>query len=250
MANQASYASGGGEAATKAVRSLRDLYLIRCGFSALWVALVLALASARTGGGTVSFLGGILLVAYPVSDAVATVVDLRRAAAGWPQLVNLGSDLVAVSVIGIAAGSGLADAIVTFGGWAVLSGVIMIILAARRQRVLHGQWIMIISGAGSVLAGISFTGWTGSPSAGLTALAQYSAGGAVWYLLTALWLWLRTRGGPAPGAPAQLPDAEPSDPRGHRPQAVTAIASAALRCNCNSSALYKLTIPCYSKCRS
>jgi hypothetical protein len=38
----------------------------------------------------VSFLGGILLVAYPVSDAVATVVDLRRSAAGWPQLVNLG----------------------------------------------------------------------------------------------------------------------------------------------------------------
>jgi hypothetical protein len=52
---------------------------------------------------------------------------------------------------------------------------------------------MIISGAGSVFAGISFTGWTGSPSAGLAALAQYSAGGAVWYLLTALWLSVRGR---------------------------------------------------------
>jgi len=70
----------------------------------------------------------------------------------------------------------------------------MIVLAAQRQRVLHGQWLMIISGAGSVFAGISFTNWTGTPPAGLTALAQYSAGGAVWYLLTALWLsrWLAT----------------------------------------------------------
>jgi uncharacterized membrane protein HdeD (DUF308 family) len=123
------------------------------------------------------FLGGILLVVHPVSDAVATVVDLRRAAAGWPQLANLGSDLVAVAAIGIAARSGLADATVAFGAWAVLSGALMIVLAVRRQRVLHGQWLMIISGLGSVFAGISFTGWTGSPSAGLTALAQYSAGG-------------------------------------------------------------------------
>jgi len=187
-------ASSGAEAGTRPVRSLRDLYLFRCGFSVLWVALVYTLSSTGTTGGTVSLLGGVMLVVYPVSDAIATLVDLRQAAAGWPQLVNLGSDLVAVAAIGIAARSGLADAIAAFGGWAVLSGIIMIVLAAQRQRVLHGQWLMIISGAGSVFAGISFTNWTGTPPAGLTALAQYSAGGAVWYLLTALWLsrWLAT----------------------------------------------------------
>ncbi len=200
MVGPATNAGGGAEAGTRPVRYLRDLYLFRCGFSALWVALVVTLASAGTAGGTVSFLSGLLLVGYPVSDAAATVFDLRRAAAGWPQLVNLGSDLVAAVAIGVAARSGLAAAITAFGGWAVLSGVLMIVLAVRRQRVLRGQWLLIISGVGSVFAGISFTGWTGSPSAGLTALAQYSAGGAVWYLLTALWLWLRGR--LTPGAAA------------------------------------------------
>jgi uncharacterized membrane protein HdeD (DUF308 family) len=191
MASPAAYASGGVEAEARSVRSLRDLYLFRCGFSALWVTLVYTLASAGTAGGTVSFLGGLLLVVYPISDAVATVFDLRRAAAGWPQLINLGSDLVAAVAVLAAVVSSLADVIVAFGGWAVLSGALMIVLAVRRQRVLHGQWLMIISGAGSVFAGISFTGLTGLPSAGLAALAEYSAGGAVWYLLTALWLSVR-----------------------------------------------------------
>jgi uncharacterized membrane protein HdeD (DUF308 family) len=203
MGGPATQAGGGAEREARFVRSLRDLYLFRCGFSVLWVALVFTLAVPGTGSGTVNFLGGILLVVYPVSDAVATVVDLRRAAAGWPQLVNLGSDLVAAAAVLVAVRAGLADAIVAFGGWAVLSGVLMIVVALRRQRVLHGQWLMIISGLGSVFAGISFTGWTGSPSAGLTALAQYSAGGAVWYLLTALWLSVGGRltpGRPASGA--------------------------------------------------
>jgi len=155
-------AGGGAEAEARSVRSLRDLYLFRCGFSALWVALVFTLAAPGTGSGTVSFLGGILLVVYPVSDAVATVVDLRRAAGGWPQLVNLGFDLVAAIAVLVAVRSSLADAIVAFGGWAVLSGALMIVVALRRQRVLHGQWLMIISGLGSVFAGISFTSWTGS----------------------------------------------------------------------------------------
>jgi uncharacterized membrane protein HdeD (DUF308 family) len=110
---------------------------------------VFTLAAPGTGIGAVSFLGGVLLVAYPVSDAVATVVDLRRAAAGWPQLGNLGSDLVAALAVLAAARSSVADAIVAFGGWAVLGGVIMIVVALRRQRVLHGQWLMMISGIGS-----------------------------------------------------------------------------------------------------
>ena len=51
---------------------------------------------------------------------------------------------------------------------------------------------MIISGAGSIFAGTTFIDWNRSPSSALHALAQYSIGGAIWYLLTALWL-LRTR---------------------------------------------------------
>jgi hypothetical protein len=132
MAGPAAYASGGVEVEARSFRSLRDLYLFRCGFSALWVTLVYTLASTGTAGGTVSFLGGLLLVVYPVSDAAATLFDLRWAAAGWPQLVNLGSDLVAAVAVLVAVGSSLADVIVAFGGWAVLSGALMIVLAVRR----------------------------------------------------------------------------------------------------------------------
>jgi uncharacterized membrane protein HdeD (DUF308 family) len=152
--------------------------------------LVFWLASARAGEETIGLPGGILLVIYPVSYAIATLSDLRSgpAVARWPQRLNLAADLTAAPAILIALQSSLADAITIIGVWAIGTGATMIFLAARRQRVRSGQWLMIISGAGSVFAGTTFVTWTGSPSAGLAVLAQYSAGGAIWYLLTAIWL--------------------------------------------------------------
>jgi uncharacterized membrane protein HdeD (DUF308 family) len=186
-------------AAIRSTRTLRDLYLFRAGFSAFWVALVFSLAVARTGEGTVGLLGGVLLVIYPVSDGIATLFDLRSGpiVAGWPQHLNRAADLAAALAVLVALQSNLADAITIFGVWAIGTGAVMTFLAARRQRVLSGQWLMIISGAGSVFAGITFVSWTGSSSAGLAVLAQYSAGGAVWYLLTAVWLSWTAR--PRPG---------------------------------------------------
>jgi uncharacterized membrane protein HdeD (DUF308 family) len=186
-------------AALRSAGSLRNLYLFRTGFSASWVALVFSLAPAQAGGETVGLLGGILLVIYPVSDAIATLFDLRSgpSLARWPQRFNLAADLATAPAVLIALQSNLADAITVFGVWAISTGAVMIFLAARRQRVLNGQWLMIISGAGSVFAGTTFVNWTGSSSAGLATLAQYSVGGAVWYLLTAVWLsWT---GRPRPG---------------------------------------------------
>lgn len=178
------------ETAFRSARALRYLYLFRTGFSAFWVALVFGLASAQTAGSTLGWLAASLLVIYPVSDALATVADVRssRIAAGRVQWLNVALDVAAAAAILVAVRSSLAAAITAFGGWAILSGAVMIYLAVRRQRPLGGQWLLIISGAGSVLAGTTFVGWTGSAAAALGALAQYSAGGAVWYLLTALWL--------------------------------------------------------------
>jgi hypothetical protein len=208
-------------AALRSARSLRNLYLFRTVFSASWVALVFSLASAQAGGETVGLLGGILLVIYPASDAIATLFDLRPgpSLARWPQQFNLAADLAAAPAILIALQSSLADAVTIFGVWAISTGAVMIFLAARRQRVLSGQWLMILSGAGSVFAGTTFVSWTGSSSAGLAALAQYSAGGAVWYLLTAVWLSWTAR--PRPGR--QLTPARQTSPQGtggHRDQRV------------------------------
>jgi uncharacterized membrane protein HdeD (DUF308 family) len=183
------------------VRSFRALYFFRVGFSIAWVALVSTLASPATPGDTPSVLAGILLVCYPVSDAVATMFDLRanrRVPSRWLQQINLMAGVAGAGGILIALLASLSAAITVFGIWAVASGIIMAVLAVRRRRVLGGQYLMIISGAGSVFAGITFIGWTGTLATGLAVLAQYSAGGALWYLLAGLWL-LRS-GGPSPAA--------------------------------------------------
>jgi uncharacterized membrane protein HdeD (DUF308 family) len=175
-------------------RSVRALYFFRVGFSVTWVTLVSVLASSATPGDVPGVLAGILLVCYPISDAVATVFDLRAShgtAPRWPQQVNLVASAAAAGGILVALWTGLAGAITVFGVWAVASGAIMAGLALHRRRSIGGQWLMIISGAGSVFAGITFIGWTGSLGAGLAVLAQYSAGGALWYLLAGFWL-LRT----------------------------------------------------------
>jgi uncharacterized membrane protein HdeD (DUF308 family) len=83
----------------------------------------------------------------------------------------------------------------TVAGWAIISGAIQLAVEARRLGQLAGQWPMIISGAKSIFAGTTFIAWNRSPASALNALAPYSIGGAICYLLTALWL-LRAR--PAP----------------------------------------------------
>lgn len=191
-------------------RSFRTLYFFRVGFSVTWVALVSALASSATPGYTPGVLAGILLVCYPVSDAGATVLDLRADAAPWsrwPQQVNLVADVAAAAGILVALFTSLAAAITVFGVWAIVSGALMTVLAVRRRRVLGGQWLMIVSGAGSVFAGITFIGWTGTPGTGLAVLAQYSAGGALWYLLAGFWLLRSARPAPLGSGGTDVEDA-------------------------------------------
>jgi uncharacterized membrane protein HdeD (DUF308 family) len=176
-------------AAAGLARSLRTLYLWRVGFAVAWIALVASHAGGAAAGGRPGVLAEILLVSYPAADGIASVASrrARRAAPRWLPPLNLAAGAVAALGILGAARSGLAVVLIIFGVWAVASGGLMIILAVHR-RALGGQWLMIISGAGSVYAGTTLATWAGSPAAGLRALAQYSAGGAVWYLLAAAWL--------------------------------------------------------------
>jgi uncharacterized membrane protein HdeD (DUF308 family) len=179
--------------------SLRNLYLFRVAFSAIWVALVSTDTPSTHSGATVSILAGLLLVVYPISDAAATVVDLRTDTTGRSRLaqrVNAATSIAAAVTVAIGVTVSLVTAMDVFAVWAIVSGAIQLTVGVRRLGQLAGQWPMIISGAGSIFAGTTFIDWNRSPSSALHALAQYSIGGAIWYLLTALWL-LRTRA-PAP----------------------------------------------------
>lgn len=172
-------------------RPLRNLYFFRVAFSALWVALVSSVSAQASGGTTISAFAGLLLVAYPVADLAATIADLRAESAPQPTLaqhVNAAVGAAAAIAIGIAASVSLISAMDAFAGWAIVSGLIQLTVGVQRLGRLRGQWLMIISGAGSIFAGTTFVDWSHPSAEALHALARYSIGGAVWYLLTALWL--------------------------------------------------------------
>jgi hypothetical protein len=180
---------------SRASRILRSLYFCRAGFSLVWVAFVYSFTSTASSGARLSALASVFLIAYPISDVVATLFDIRVGRGrrwAYPQYLNLAAGVGAAAGIATVVWSDLPSAITVFGAWAVATGLIQVFLAVIRLRDrLRGQWPMIISGVGSLFAGSAFLGWTGTSSAALTVLAQYSAGGAVWYILTAFWLLVR-----------------------------------------------------------
>jgi hypothetical protein len=172
-------------------RSLSKLYFIRTAVSLAWVITVSA-RSASLGQTTApGAIIELLLVAYPVVDAAATLVDIRSTPVESQTLfqrVNLVSSLLAAAAVLIVAQRGFDATLDAFGIWAVLSGAIQLVVALRRHTLISAQWFMVISGAGSIFAGTTFLRWSGSAHDGLAVLVQYSTGGAIWYVIAALWL--------------------------------------------------------------
>jgi uncharacterized membrane protein HdeD (DUF308 family) len=171
--------------------SLRTLYFTRAAVSAVWVTLVLVVASGVTTASAPTVAAVVLLAIYPLWDAIAVLLDARAtrsAPSHLPQYIGIAISLAATVAVLIALGSALTAALIVFGIWASLSGAVQLFLGLRRRRPIGGQWPMIISGGLSVLAGISFILTANAPRTGLTTLAGYSAFGAFWYLVGALWL--------------------------------------------------------------
>jgi len=172
-------------------RALSKLYFIRTAVSLAWVITVSVLSTSL--GQTTAPGAGIelLLVAYPLADAAATLIDIRTTPVQSQTLfqrVNLASSLLAAAAVLIVAQRGIGAVLDVFGIWAVVSGAIQVVIALRRHTLISAQWLMVISGAGSLFAGTTFLTWRGSTHDGLAVLTQYSTGGAVWYVIAALWL--------------------------------------------------------------
>ena len=72
-----------------------------------------------------------------------------------------------------------------FGVWAIVSGAVQLGAAALRRRAGGRELPMIVSGAISTVAGLSFVAGASQDVAHLTNLAGYAAFGAVLYLLWA-----------------------------------------------------------------
>jgi len=161
---------------------LRRLYVVRFAFAAAWAVLLLVSGSDLTAATKV------LLVVYPAFDVAAAVLDARSAHSDGPVkglYVNIAISLLAAVGVAVAGASGVADVLRVWGAWAVLSGLVQLLVGVAR-RPMGGQWAMILSGGISVLAGASFIRSGAQDNPSLTALAGYAALGGIFFLVSAV----------------------------------------------------------------
>ncbi|MFJ5263241.1 DUF308 domain-containing protein [Streptomyces sp. NPDC088387] len=176
--------------------AIRSLHLIRVVFSLVWVALVLATSGSLVPADEPTATAAVLLVVYPLWDAVATLIERRTTGTGATDRVgtaNVVLGLVATAGMTAAVLSTVGTALLVFGVWALLSGALQLTVALRRRRTVGAQWPMVVSGGLSVLAGASFAVRSDAPDSGLSGLAGYSAFGAVWFLVSVIALSVRDR---------------------------------------------------------
>lgn len=167
---------------------LQTYAFARFGFSAAWVAAAFLVAPLNP------LVAAILLVIYPAWDAAANFVDAQRNGGlghNLSHLVNVIVSALTTLAVLVALGRGIAAVIVVFGVWAILSGLLQLVTAVRRW-ASGGQWAMVLSGAQSALAGGFFVFSAGTmPNPGIAPIAGYAGFGAVYFLVTAIWLSVR-----------------------------------------------------------
>ena len=180
--------------AVETAKSLRTLYFTRAAFSIVWILLVTTLASTNAS------VAMILFIIYPAWDVIATFLDIKSnppSANRIPQYVNVAIGIITTIAVSIALQKGIAEALVVFGIWAILTGLIQLILGLHRRKQLEGQWPMIISGGQSMLAGVSIFLEAHTPGTGVNTLAGYAAFGAFYFLLAAYRLSKTIKNAPA-----------------------------------------------------
>jgi uncharacterized membrane protein HdeD (DUF308 family) len=171
-------------------RWLTRYYFSRAAFSAVWVAAILTL------GQHYPLLGAILLVIYPLWDAAANYLDAAQnggLARNRTQALNVFVSLVTTVGVLVALQMGLNTILLVFGAWAFLSGLLQLATAIRRWKT-GAQWAMILSGGQSALAGAFFVVQAQAPvSAVIPTVAGYAAFGAIYFLVSAIWLLVSKR---------------------------------------------------------
>ncbi|MEX3972592.1 DUF308 domain-containing protein [Paraburkholderia caribensis] len=164
-------------------RWLTRYYFVRTAFSVVWVVLAFSV-------GHFPVTAVALLVVYPAWDALANYIDASRnggMAENPTQTINV--IISAVATVAVMVALGLNWVLGVFGAWAVLSGLLQLATAVRRWKHLGAQWAMILSGGQSALAGAFFLTQSGAPThSAISRVAGYAAVGAVYFLVSALWL--------------------------------------------------------------
>jgi uncharacterized membrane protein HdeD (DUF308 family) len=164
----------------------RRIVQLRAVVALLWagaVAIVAGDAGSELAAGVAA-----LVAAYPLIDVVAS---LREAALGGDHVrllqVNAAISLLATAgLAAVAFGSDAGAVLAVFGAWASVSGAIQLATAIHRRRTRGTRELpMVVSGAISTLAGISFIASSRMDDPTVTNLAGYAAFGALLYLIWA-----------------------------------------------------------------
>ncbi|PWK92721.1 hypothetical protein [Fulvimonas soli] len=164
---------------------LQRFYFLRAGVAFVWVALVVLLSRLQVP----ALVTDALLVLYPAWDAGANILDARRSGglrANPGQRLNALISLATAVVLAIAlAVRGNAGGVLVFGLWALLSGLLQLLVGVRRRQ-LGGQVFMMISGGQSALAGVFMAMQAFGKVPTIAQLAPYAAFGGLYFLLAAL----------------------------------------------------------------
>jgi uncharacterized membrane protein HdeD (DUF308 family) len=170
--------------------ALRRLYFVRFAFAIVW-ALVMFTTAKHLGP-----LAMTLLVLYPLFDVAAAVVDARASrATATPTLLYVNIAISSLAAVGLAFAdaSGIPAVLRVWGAWAILAGLVQLIVAIPRRQ-LGGQWPMIISGGLSVIAGATFIAGASADNPALTNAIGYAIPGAIFFLISAIRLGRAAKG--------------------------------------------------------
>ncbi|MFE0475005.1 hypothetical protein ACFW2V_25715 [Streptomyces sp. NPDC058947] len=170
--------------------ALRRLYFVRFGFAIVWALVMFTMAKEITP------VGAVLLVLYPLFDVGAAVYDAKVSrGTGSPALLYVNVAVSSVTAVGLAfaCASGIPAVLRVWGAWAVVAGLVQLIVAVPRRK-MGGQWPMILSGGISVLAGGSFIASAGAENPALSSAIGYAIPGAVFFLISALRLGRTAKG--------------------------------------------------------
>src|SRR4051794_3257973 len=136
--------------------SPRRIAQLRAVVALLWAAAIAIVAG--DAGSDLAVGVAALVTVYPLIDVVAS---LREAALGGDRVrllqVNAALSLLAAAGLALVAfGSDASAVLVVFGAWASVSGAMQLANALHRRRRGTREVPMLVSGALSTLAGISF----------------------------------------------------------------------------------------------
>ena len=169
---------------------LKQYYFLRAAFSVAWVIAAFAVAPSS------AVIAATLLVAYPAWDAVANCLDALCSGGlnqNRTQGLNVLVSLLTAIAVALALQVSMNWVLGIFGAWAMLSGLLQLGTALRRWKRFGAQWAMVLSGGQSALAGGFFIFQATMPAIpSIANVAGYAAVGALYFLVSAVWLTVGT----------------------------------------------------------